>query len=203
MRLVRTVAIVATVAALTVAFAVAPASAQTVPTLVAVRTGHHPGFDRVVFELRGGRPSAQVRYVRQLTEDASGKPVSLAGSANLLVVFHGVNAHDDSGQPTVSPRRFSPNLPNLKEVAQIGDFEAVVSYGLGLDHRVPVRVFNLSSPSRVVIDIPTGGQAQATAGQGGTLPFTGSNDAALLVTGIAMLLAGGIALVLGRITRTP
>jgi hypothetical protein len=180
----------------------APAQAQTLPTLVAVRAAHHPGFDRITFEFRDGRPEPVIRYVDQLTEDGSGRPVSLAGAADLEVVFHGVNAHTDGGAPTVSPRRFAPGLPVLKEVAQIGDFEAVVSYGLGLDHQVPFTVSRLSNPSRVVIDLQTGAGPGVVQGPG-ALPFTGSNDLPLFLTGLGLLAAGGAALLLGRRTRNP
>jgi hypothetical protein len=209
MRLVRTVVLTVCLAGLVLAFAAAPAGAQSAPTLVAVRAGRHAGFDRVVFEFRGDVPATRrIRYVDQLTEDASGEPVSLAGGANLEVVFQGANAHDDHGRPTVSPRRFSPGFTALKEVAQTGDFEAVVSYGLGVDHQRPFKVSTLSGPSRLVIDIQTGGAAGAGTGNGpvddgGALPFTGSNSRGLLVTSIALLATGATVLALARRTRTP
>jgi hypothetical protein len=207
MRLVRTVVLTVCLAGLVLAFAAAPAGAQSAPTLVAVRGGRHAGFDRVVFEFRGDVPATRrIRYVDQLTEDASGEPVSLAGGANLEVVFQGANAHDDHGRPTVSPRRFSPGFTALKEVAQTGDFEAVVSYGLGVDHQRPFKVSTLSGPSRLVIDIQTGGAAGAGTGSvddGGALPFTGSNSRGLLVTSIALLATGATVLALARRTRTP
>jgi hypothetical protein len=183
----------------------------TLPELVAVRAAHHPGFDRITFEFNGARPTPSVRYVSQLTEDASGKPVHLAGGAAIEVVFHGANAHDEQGNPTVSPRRFSPGLPILKEVAQIGDFEGVVSYGLGVDHRTSFKVLQLSGPSRIAVDIATGGPSGAggsasggsASGGGGSLPFTGSNTSGLLFTGLTMTLVGALVLALARKTRTP
>src|SRR5437773_8324057 len=51
------------------------------PELVAVRVGRHQGFDRVVLELRGSPPGYNVRYVPQVVQDGSGRPVPLAGSA--------------------------------------------------------------------------------------------------------------------------
>jgi hypothetical protein len=176
------------------------ASVVTLPELVAVRTAHHPGFDRITFEFKGARPTANVRFVSQLTEDGSGKPVHLAGGAAIEVVFHGANAHDEQGNPTVSPRRFSPGLPMLKEVAQIGDFEGVVSYGLGVDHRTSFKVLRLSGPSRVAVDIST---SEGSTSGGGSLPFTGSNTSGLLITGLTMALVGGLVLALARKTRTP
>jgi hypothetical protein len=205
MRLVRTVVLTACLAGLLLAFAAAPAGAQATPTLVDVRAGRHAGFDRVVFEFRGAVPATRhVRYVDQLVQDGSGEPVSVAGGADLEVVFEGANAHDDRGGPTVSPRRFSPGFTALKEVAQVGDFEAVVTYGLGVDRERPFTVSTLSDPSRLVIDIQTTGSAgTGSSDDGGALPFTGSNSRSLLVTSLALLATGATVLALARRTRAP
>jgi hypothetical protein len=162
----------------------------------------------VVFEFRGAVPATRhVRYVDQLVQDGSGEPVSVAGGADLEVVFEGANAHDQSGNPTVSPRRFSPGFTALKEVAQVGDFEAVVTYGLGVDRERPFTVSTLSNPSRLVVDIRTTGSAGTDGSDGsddgGALPFTGSNDRGLLVTALALLATGATVLALARRTRTP
>ncbi|HEV2918271.1 MAG TPA: hypothetical protein VG673_03370 [Actinomycetota bacterium] len=203
MRLVRTL-LVASLVALVLALAATPAGAQSAPTLVDVRAGRHPGFDRVVFEFQGAVPEHHVRYVDQLVEDGSGAPVSVAGSADLEVVFQGANAHEEDGTPSVSPRRFSPGLTAVKEVAQIGDFEAVVSYGIGLDRRRPLTVSTLSGPSRLVIDVSTaatGGPAGA-GDDSGSLPFTGSRTRTLLITALALVATGTAVLLLARRTRT-
>ena len=202
MRLVRTL-LVASLVALVLALAATPAGAQSAPTLVDVRAGRHPGFDRVVFEFQGAVPEHHVRYVDQLVQDGSGAPVSVAGSADLEVVFQGANAHDEDGTPSVSPRRFSPGLAAVKEVAQIGDFEAVVSYGIGLDRRRPLTVSTLSGPSRLVIDVSTaatGGPAGA-GDDSGSLPFTGSRTRTLLITALALVATGTTVLLLARHTR--
>jgi hypothetical protein len=211
MRLVRIVVLTACLAGLVLAGAAAPAGAQSAPTLVAVRAGRHAGFDRVVFEFRGPIPATrQVRWVDQLVQDGSGEPVPVAGGADLEVVFQGANAHDDRGRPTVLPRRFSPGFTALKEVAQVGDFEAVVAYGLGVDLKRPLEVSTLSGPSRLVVDIQTGAGGDATgdpAGAGttdggGVLPFTGSRGRELLVTALALLATGATVLALARQTRS-
>jgi hypothetical protein len=211
MRLVRTVVLTVCLAGLVLAFAAAPAGAQSTPTLVDVRAGRHAGFDRVVFEFRGAVPATRhVRYVDQLVQDGSGEPLSVAGGADLEVVFQGANAHEDNGSPTVSPRRFSPGFTALKEVAQVGDFEAVVTYGLGVDRERPFTVSTLSDPSRLVVDIRTAGSAGSTGSDGsdgsddgGALPFTGSNSRGMLVTSLALLATGATVLALARRTRTP
>jgi len=201
MRLVRTLLLTSLVAVV-LALAAAPAGAQSTPTLVDVRAGSHPGFDRVVFEFRGAVPEHRIGYVDQLVEDGSGDPVSVAGAADLEVVFQGANAHRENGSPTVSPRRFSPGLPAVKEIAQLGDFEAVVSYGIGVDQRRPIQVSTLSNPSRLVIDIATTGSGGSAGGDTGSLPFTGSRSTELLVTGLALLATGATVLALARRTRT-
>jgi hypothetical protein len=199
MRLVRTLT-VTSLAAVVLALGAAPAGAQSTPVLVDVRAGSHQGFDRVVFEFDGAVPEHTVSYTDQLVEDGSGDPVSLSGSADLEVVFQGANAHEDDGSPTISPRRFSPNLTAVKEIAQTGDFEAVVSYGIGVDQRRPIKVFTLSEPSRLVVDVSTTGAA-GPGDDSGALPFTGSRSRELLVTALALLATGATVLVLARRTR--
>jgi hypothetical protein len=202
MRLVRTL-VVTSLVTVVLALAAAPAGAQSTPTLVDVRVGRHPGFDRVVFEFRGGLPDHRVSYVDQLVEDGSGRPVSVAGAADLQVVFQAANAHEEDGSPSVSPRRFSPGLPAVKEVAQVGDFEAVVTYGIGIDRRRPITVSTLSGPSRLIIDVATTGTGGSTGGGGdtGSLPFTGSRTRTLLITALALVATGTTVLLLARHTR--
>jgi hypothetical protein len=206
MRLVRTL-VVTSLATIVLALVAAPAGAQSAPetpTLVDVRAGGHPGYDRVVFEFRGPVPEHRIGYVDQLVQDGSGNPVSVAGAADLQVVFEGANAHNEDGSPTISPRRLSPGLTAVKEVAQIGDFEAMVTYGIGVDRRRPIEVSTLSSPSRLVIDVPTT-EADGSAGSGddsGSLPFTGAPSPELLVTGLALLATGATVLALARRTRS-
>ena len=203
MRLVRTL-VISSLAAVVLALAAAPAGAQSIPTLTDVRAGGHTGFDRVVFEFRGAVPEHRVGYVDQLVQDGSGQPVSVAGAADLEVVFHGANAHTQDGTPTISPRRFPTGLTAVREVAQIGDFEAVVSYGIGVDRRRPLKVSTLANPSRLVIDVSTTGAGRppgaADAG-GGVLPFTGSRSTELLATALALLATGAAVLALARRTR--
>ncbi len=133
-----------------------PAAAPpTTPQLVAVRAASHPGYDRVVWEFRGGLPAQRtVGYVDQLTGSASGLPIRIAGDAVLKVSFSAADAHDPTtGAPTAAPSRLVTGLPNVVEVVRSGDFEAQVDYGVGLARRQDWTVFTLSNPSRFVLDI--------------------------------------------------
>jgi hypothetical protein len=122
------------------------------PIVVGVRTGRHPGYDRLVLDLEGRVPSYSVRYVRQVIQDGSGEPVALQGRAFLQVVLDGAAAHRDDGSGTV-PRELRPALPALRQVKLAGDFEGYVTFGLGLADRVGFRVFELTRPTRLVIDV--------------------------------------------------
>jgi hypothetical protein len=131
----------------------ATAAAPTVPLLVDVRAAHHPGFDRVVLEFRGGLPSqVAARYVTSVSADPSGRPVRIAGRALLQLTVSPAAAHDDRGRVTVRPRT-AWALPELMTVVRAGDFEAVLTHGLGLASREPFRVWTTSSPPRVVLDV--------------------------------------------------
>jgi hypothetical protein len=126
-----------------------------------VRTASHADHDRLVFQFHGASaPRAHLDgYVEQVTEDPSDRPVALAGQAFLRVVFTGARldtAPIESDPAKVrrytGPRRLTPGLPLLKELAVAGDFEAVLSWGVGLDRPAAITVQALTGPARVVID---------------------------------------------------
>lgn len=124
--------------------------------LVGVRAAHAPGHDRVVFDFSGGLPARwTVRYVNRLIADPRGTPIAMPGRAILAVTLHAAAAHTDGGRVT-APARVSFALPNVMTVARAGDFEAVLSYGIGLARRTTFRVLPLRRPNRLVIDIATG-----------------------------------------------
>lgn len=119
-----------------------------------IRAAHHVGCDRIVFDFTGPVPAYSVGYVRSVVQDASGRPVPLSGSAFLRVVIHPTN-NGDALQPNI---RW--DFPVLRQLRGAGDFEGVVSYGVGLASRQPFLAYRLTNPSRLVIDIhaPAGGQ---------------------------------------------
>ena len=58
-----------------------------------------------------------------------------------------------AGESNLLPSTLTPRCSNLRQVKKAGDFEGVVSYGLGLRRRTGFRVFRLSAPTRIVIDV--------------------------------------------------
>ena len=124
------------------------------PHLIGIRTGRHATFDRVVFDLRGAAPGYKVGYVDTVREDGSGKVIDMRGGANLMVRLRPAQAHRNDGSPTYTgSKRIFVDDPELREVAFAGDFEGVVSIGLGVHAKHGFRVMTLSDPTRIVVDI--------------------------------------------------
>jgi GMC oxidoreductase len=124
------------------------------PRLIGIRTGVHSTFDRVVLDLHGRAPGYRVGYVRTVREDGSGKVVDLRGGAQLMVRLTPAQAHRNDATATYTgSRRMTVNDPELREVALVGDFEGVVSIGLGVRAKHGFRVLTLHDPTRIVIDI--------------------------------------------------
>jgi hypothetical protein len=128
-------------------------AAPTQPTLDAIRAFHRAGSDRIVFQFQGGLPAMHgARYVDRLVADGSGKVIPVPGRAILQVRFGGATAHDNHGLPT-APRRTAYALPNAMLSVRSGDFEGVVTYGIGLAKRTPFHVTTLHNPARVVVRV--------------------------------------------------
>ena len=120
--------------------------------LTAVRAASQSGYDRFVLELDGPVPAYQVRPQASptFTQDASGLPVTLAGSAGLTVTLQGSSAQATYTGPTdLKPA----GTATLREARQVGDFEGVLTWGLGVSHPACYRAFTLDGPSRLVIDV--------------------------------------------------
>ena len=125
-----------------------------------VAIGRNDGFDRVVFQFRKGVPGYRVEYVRPpITQDGSGNRVPVKGDAFVVVRMEPASGFDLSvpeGELVYKgPRRLSGSdagTGTVEEVVDSGDFEAVLSWAIGLDKRVPFRVQVLDSPARLVVD---------------------------------------------------
>ena len=144
-------------------------------TVYDIRVAHHDGYDRLVIALPTVSSIPQYQLTRQATanffRDASGQPVTLNGAAGIRVVLR--NADINAG----APNDLKPGLPEIREVAQIGDFERVVSYGIGLATPACFRVFELSGPTRLVIDVQTPADAPAATAIPTSAPSTAASEA--------------------------
>src|SRR4051794_7419247 len=137
-------------------FTTAPKAAPAVGTAQAevfgLAAGCHATYDRLVLRTRFGTPGYSVRYVARIVRDPSGLPLALAGTKRLLVVLRPARGHT-AGGASLLPAVASPSCANLRQVKVAGDFEGVVSLGLGLQRTAGFRVFRLSAPARIVVDI--------------------------------------------------
>ncbi len=150
-------------------------------TVYNVKVAHHDGYDRLVigFPTANSLPSYQL--TRQATStfirDASGQPATLDGSAGIRLVLR--NADITSGVPADQ----KPALPVIREVAQIGNFERVVSYGVGLASPACFRVLELSGPTRLVIDVQAPADAPTPISATATAPSQPAAPSNLATTG--------------------
>lgn len=129
--------------------------------LAALSTGSLADRDRVVVQFHGhAAPDVTATYVDRITEDPSDRPVPLRGSTFLSVVFDGGRLDTAAIELDPSkvvrydgPTRLTPRYPILQELAVSGDFEAVLSFGLGLSHRSTVRTTSPQGRGCVIIDL--------------------------------------------------
>ena len=123
--------------------------------LTAVRTGEHSGYDQVVFQFSGKLPGYTIEPVQAVYRDPRGTPVPLAGQSYLRVVFHGTSAvcPQPLHQTYTGPSVLTPYYPQLLTVSAAGDFEGVLSFGVGLAAQGGYHVLTLTSPDRLVIDV--------------------------------------------------
>ena len=126
--------------------------------LTAVRAAHQPGFDRVVFEFEGALPGYTVAYVdRPITSDGSGDPVDVKGDSVLQVRMAQASGADLSGAELrvtyTGPNRITPSTEAVTEVVRTGDFEAVLTWVIGVEGKPGFRVDTASKPNRLIIEI--------------------------------------------------
>lgn len=120
-----------------------------------VRVGTHPGFDRVVLEYTDGVPEFALESAEPpFVQDASGLPLEVEGNAFWRLVMRGATKLSPEGGITYTgPTNFDPGFPQLVDLVEGGDFEAVSTWYLGLEADACVRVLSLSAPARLVIDV--------------------------------------------------
>lgn len=126
-------------------------------SVVAVRVAKQDGYDRVVFELDGkeaGEPGWRVEYTDDPAEQGSGDRVEVDGDATLAIDITGVGFPMDTG---VEEQTDDPTLPAgltvIEDVVLGATFEGQYQAFVGTAREAPFRVFRLSNPARVVLDV--------------------------------------------------
>ncbi|HEX5585989.1 MAG TPA: hypothetical protein VFZ17_01655 [Acidimicrobiia bacterium] len=104
---------------------------------------------------------ASAEYVsRPILADPSGQVVGVDGNAVIRIAMSNAAGVDLSVDPPVStytgPLRIRPDLPNVVDIVEVGDFEGVLSWAIGIrsDQVVAQVVVEASPIVKVTVDIP-------------------------------------------------
>ncbi|HEX6262564.1 MAG TPA: hypothetical protein VF097_06945 [Actinomycetota bacterium] len=100
-------------------------------------------------------PQYFVGFTDQLITDGEGAPVDVAGEAFVSISFmaQGVDLSGEEFEPIYTgPTEFTPDLSTVLEVEQTGDFEGLVSWGIGLSSRACFVVD--ARPDRIILEFP-------------------------------------------------
>ena len=132
--------------------------------LTDVRVGVHECYERVTFELKPqqGEADGPVGWKAgyepgPITEDGSGRVVSIKGAAFLVVTMTAAGADlskEDAPATYTGPASLeAAGATRIQQVRRTGDFEAVLTWVIGLDRQRPFRVTTQEGPARVIVDV--------------------------------------------------
>ena len=103
------------------------------PALRNVRFGRHDTYDRLAFDFcKPADTTLTTSVVKQLTEDGSGDKVTLKGKYFIAITLTPADAHSNTGRPTVPNHAVTVAGRIMQQYKLIGDFEGVVTYGVGV-----------------------------------------------------------------------
>lgn len=133
---------------------------QGVAYLTDVQVARHEGYDRVVFTFSNHVPGYQVGYIaKPVKADGSGDVVPVNGNYVVGVRMDPASGVDLTSDPKgytetyTGPKRIHAGTPEITEVVETGDFEAVLNWAIGTQDKVNFRVLVLDSPARLVVDL--------------------------------------------------
>jgi hypothetical protein len=124
-------------------------------TLTAVRAAAHQGYDRVVFEFSGsGTPGWSVEYVDAPSSQGSGAEVAVPGEAFLQVTAQGTSYPYESGAQELPAGPVPVSGTDVvQSVVYDATFEGTSVAWIGTSSRTPFRVYALTGPSRLVVEV--------------------------------------------------
>ena len=124
--------------------------------LVAVRLAREDGFDQLVLEFTDRVPGYTVGYgPLPARADGSGAEIPLPGAGAKVSVSLNPASGDgwtDGVRTYFGPSTVTADTAAVTEAKAAGDFEAVLTWVVGLRAMVPFRVLVLDGPPRLVVD---------------------------------------------------
>lgn len=116
-----------------------------VPELVQISVGNHasepgsPPFNRMSFAFTTAFPSYKFEFTDQLISNASGQVIPLNGLGVLKITFTQAQAHtaDGSQSTIISEPARNLGLQRMVDYAAAGDFDGVLTYGIGVTWPIP------------------------------------------------------------------
>lgn len=120
-----------------------------------VRTGLHEDFDRVVLDLTGDEPVLGwfVGPVDEAVEDPTGFVLDVEGETFLQLGVRGIDWTTESPQRYDGDPVAGAGTEVLTEVVFGGLFEGQQQVVLGLREETDYRIFSLTDPARIVVDV--------------------------------------------------
>ncbi len=130
------------------------AAPMTTGSVLAVRSGRHACFDRLVVDIGpgAGHVGYSVSYVPVVTNPGSGFPVPVTGGARLQISVH---APATAKVPASGVANYA-GWQTFRQLRWVSSFEGYTDLGLGVRARLPMRVFTLAGPGggqRLVVDV--------------------------------------------------
>jgi len=115
-----------------------------VPELVKISVGNHSGepgerpFNRMSFTFTTAFPSYRFEFASKLVGDPGGKVIPLEGQDVLEIVFTQAQAHTADGTRSSVISQPAPRIgyQRMASYARAGDFEGVLTYGIGITRPV-------------------------------------------------------------------
>lgn len=132
------------------------------PDFVEVEVESTDEVDRITFRFEPRDPGVDqpawyvVKPTDRLHTDPEGEDAELEGQSFVLVVFGAFGVDLSEGEPReiyTGPTELRPRLGVVQEVEQLGDFEATVSWGVGLARPACLRVD--AGPRHLTLEFPS------------------------------------------------
>ncbi len=138
----------------------APPDIQAAALLTDVEVSGSDGVDRVTFTFDTDIPGYDVAYIDPpVRQDGSGNVVEVEGAAFLEIRMEPASGVDLGGtlEPTYTgPAEVQGDTALVTEVVRTGDFEANLTWVVGVDEEVPYRVSADPAAGQIVVEFDAG-----------------------------------------------